>query len=112
MISAGEVIAGYQTIVELRKLFESSVPFLVTTSTPTGSAEVQSRLLHLPGIEHCYLPYDIPKAVRTFLDRVKPRALVIMETELWPNLFSYCKSRNIKIYLINSNSVCCSIDFL
>ena len=102
MISAGEVIAGYQTIVELRKLFESSVPFLVTTSTPTGSAEVQSRLLHLPGIEHCYLPYDIPKAVRIFLDRVKPRALVIMETELWPNLFSYCKSRNIKIYLINA----------
>ena len=102
MISAGEVIAGYQTIVELRELIESSVPFLVTTTTPTGSAEVQSRLLHISGIEHCYLPYDIPQAVRRFLDRVKPKAIVIMETELWPNLFSYCNSRNIKIYLINA----------
>ena len=102
MISAGEVIAGYRTIIELREVTAKDVPFLITTTTPTGSAEVQSRLLHITGIEHCYLPYDVPKAVRLFLDRVKPRALVVMETELWPNLFSGCYSRNIKIYLINA----------
>tara|TARA_B100001765_G_scaffold111341_1_gene69236 strand:- start:492 stop:1457 length:966 start_codon:yes stop_codon:yes gene_type:complete len=53
-------------------------------------------------VEHCYCPYDFPKAVRRFMDSVEPRALVLMETELWPNIIRECRRRNVPVYLVNA----------
>ena len=51
---------------------------------------------------HVYLPYDLTTAVRRFLDRIKPRLAVIMETEIWPNLFMTCADRDIAIVIANA----------
>jgi 3-deoxy-D-manno-octulosonic-acid transferase len=98
-VSAGETIAAAPLIRALRAEFPD-VPFLVTTMTPTGSAQV-ARLLPA-GVAHCYAPYDFGFAVRRFLARVQPRLLVLMETELWPNLIGATADRNVPVVAINA----------
>ena len=44
-----------------------------------------------------FLPYDTPGAVRRFLARIRPRAAIIMETELWPNLLQECGRRGVPV---------------
>ena len=46
-------------------------------------------------------PYDLPGAVARFLDRARPSLLVVMETELWPNLFHHCRQRAVPLLLVN-----------
>jgi 3-deoxy-D-manno-octulosonic-acid transferase len=73
---------------------------LITTTTPTGSARVRTTFGRLA--EHVYLPYDMPFVIRRFLKAFKPRLAVIMETEIWPNLYAECGSRQIPLFLINA----------
>ncbi|MEQ8858393.1 MAG: lipid IV(A) 3-deoxy-D-manno-octulosonic acid transferase [Pseudomonadales bacterium] len=98
-VSAGETIAAAPLIARLADEF-SAVPFLVTTMTPTGSAQVRARLG--ARVDHCYAPYDFPWAVRRFYDRVRPRLLVLMETELWPNLIAEGARRGVPVLLVNA----------
>jgi 3-deoxy-D-manno-octulosonic-acid transferase len=72
----------------------------VTTMTPTGSARVQEALG--ASVRHSYIPYDLPGAVSRFLDRVRPAQVVIMETELWPNLFQALQARGIGLTIANA----------
>jgi len=51
---------------------------------------------------HCYLPFDLPGAVRRFLDRVQPCAGVIMETEIWPVLYGECSRRGIPLTIASA----------
>jgi 3-deoxy-D-manno-octulosonic-acid transferase len=98
-VSLGEVNAAVPLIEALMREYGES-PFVITTVTPTGSA----RVLQLFGdrVFHVYLPYDLTTAVRRFLDRVRPRLAVIMETEIWPNLFMTCEERDISIVIANA----------
>jgi 3-deoxy-D-manno-octulosonic-acid transferase len=73
---------------------------LVTTMTPTGSAQVQ--MLFGNRVLHSYLPFDFPDAVARFLDRVKPELAIIAETEFWPNLFRACSKRRIPLHVVNA----------
>ena len=99
-VSAGETIAAAPLIRKLSAdLAEQQIPVLVTTMTPTGSAEV-TRLLD--PVAHCYAPYDFADAVKRFLDRTQPRMLVLVETEIWPNMIGQCEQRNIPVALINA----------
>ncbi|MCB1685583.1 MAG: lipid IV(A) 3-deoxy-D-manno-octulosonic acid transferase [Pseudomonadales bacterium] len=98
-VSAGETIAAAPLISALVELFPD-LPFLVTTMTPTGSAQVTARLGGR--VHHCYAPYDFPDAVRRFYDRVEPRMLVLMETELWPTLLGVANDRGIPAMLVNA----------
>ncbi len=98
-VSAGESIAAAPVIRALAEQFDD-LPVLVTTMTPTGSAQVMERLGDL--VDHCYAPYDFGFAVDRFYRRVAPRALILMETELWPNLIAAAARRNIPVYLINA----------
>ena len=75
-------------------------PMVVTTVTPTGSERVQK--LFGERVFHVYLPYDLPASVKRFLDRIRPRFAVIMETEIWPNLFITCRERAIPIVVTNA----------
>jgi len=100
-VSAGETIAVAPLIKKLTAdLALQKVPLLVTTMTPTGSAEV-ARLFG-DSVAHCYAPYDFADCVRRFLDAAKPRALVLMETEIWPNMISMTAHRDIPVALINA----------
>lgn len=98
-VSVGEVQAAEPLI---RRLLEdySDYSLLITTVTPTGSA----RVLELFGDEvaHVYAPYDLPGTVTRFLDRVQPHLAIVMETELWPNLFHACSHAGVPLLLVNA----------
>jgi 3-deoxy-D-manno-octulosonic-acid transferase len=98
-VSVGEVQAAEPLV---RALLDSHGEYsiLLTTVTPTGSARVHS--LFGNDVAHVYAPYDLPDAVVRFLDRVRPQLAVIMETELWPNLFHACQARRIPLLLVNA----------
>jgi 3-deoxy-D-manno-octulosonic-acid transferase len=98
-VSLGEVNAAIPLIEALMRRYSDS-QFVITTVTPTGS----DRVLRLFGdrVFHVYLPYDLTTAVKRFLDRVRPRLAVIMETEIWPNLFMTCAERDISIVIANA----------
>ena len=97
-VSAGETIAASTLIRKLTQEYPAA-PFLVTTMTPTGSEQVTARLGDC--VDHCYAPYDFGSAVRRFFERVQPRILVLMETELWPNLIAEAHRRGVPVMLVN-----------
>lgn len=98
-VSAGETIAATPLIKQIAQEY-SDLPVLVTTMTPTGSQQVVERLGD--SVDHCYAPYDFAFAVERFFSRVKPRMLVLMETELWPNLIGAADAAGIPVILINA----------
>jgi 3-deoxy-D-manno-octulosonic-acid transferase len=53
-------------------------------------------------VEHCYIPFEFPNAIRSFFESVHPRAAMIMETEIWPNLYRGCGIRNIPLILVSA----------
>jgi len=98
-VSVGEAEALFPLIRRLQQQ-KPQTKLLITTTTPTGSARVRSVLGQT--VEHVYLPYDTPSSVRRFMQCFKPALAVIMETEIWPNLFSYCGEHEIPLYIINA----------
>jgi 3-deoxy-D-manno-octulosonic-acid transferase len=76
------------------------IPLVLTTATPAG----RSRALALIGdtVDVRYLPYDTPGSVKRFLARIQPRVAIIMETELWPNLFDRCDRLGVAVILANA----------
>jgi 3-deoxy-D-manno-octulosonic-acid transferase len=98
-VSVGEVQAALPLIEALLKRFHQ-YPLLVTTMTPTGSQRVQELFSHR--VAHVYLPYDLPSAMTRLLNRIHPRLLILMETELWPNLLFCCHQRKVPVILVNA----------
>lgn len=98
-VSVGEARAALPLINALRKP-PYHLRLLVTTTTPTGSAQVQDALGGEVG--HCYAPYDLPWVVRRFLDTVRPKLVLFMETELWPNQILECRRRGTPMLFINA----------
>jgi 3-deoxy-D-manno-octulosonic-acid transferase len=68
--------------------------------TPTGSARVKAVLGE--SVAHVYVPYDLPDAVYRFMQCFKPKLAVMIETEIWPNLFAHCGKNNIPLYIVNA----------
>ncbi len=98
-VSVGEVQAAASLVRQLHQRYPQ-LPLLVTTATPTGA---QRAAALFEGIaQHAYLPYDTPGAVRRFLDRVQPQLAVIMEREVWPNLFERCAQRGIPVVIASA----------
>ncbi len=97
-VSVGEVIAATPLIKALKVKYPTT-PILVTTTTSTGAAQVE-KLGSV--VEHRYMPIDFSWAVRRFLKIVRPRKMLIMETELWPNTLNTVDSLNIPIIVINA----------
>jgi 3-deoxy-D-manno-octulosonic-acid transferase len=97
-VSVGEAQAVQPLIRRLLQR-EPSGSLVVTTTTPTGSARV--RELFGEQVFHVYFPFDLPWAVRGFLDRIQPSLAVLVETEVWPNLLGECNRRRIPVLLAN-----------
>lgn len=106
-VSVGEVNAAAPLIDTLRQQYPND-SFVITTVTPTGSDRV--RQLWGEQVFHVYLPYDLPGAIRRFLQRVRPRIAIIMETEIWPNLFRQCDRRAIPVLIANARLSARSLD--
>jgi len=97
-VSVGEVLAVGRLMAELnRALPEFQV--LVSTTTRTGQALARERF----GRERVfYCPLDAPWAVRAYLDALRPRMLILAETEFWPNLLHGCFRRGIPVVVVNA----------
>ena len=97
--SVGEVNVASALVRSLSRRFPE-FPVYLTTFTPTGSDRVKS--LFRNDVFHVYAPLDLPGAVKRFYNRVQPRLLIIMETEIWPNLYFEASSRSIPIMIANA----------
>lgn len=98
-VSAGEVQVACALLKALHAR-HPGLPLLVTTTTPIGRARAQALLGDTTTIR--YAPLDLPFVVARFLARARPRALVIVETELWPNLFRECRRRGVPLVLASA----------
>ena len=98
-VSVGEVQAATALVIALRERYPQT-PVLVTTFTPTGAARARASLQDKAEVR--YLPFDLPGSVGRFLDRARPRLAVIMETELWPNLYRACQRRRIPLVIASA----------
>ena len=98
-VSVGEVQAALPLIRVLRKRFPQR-QLLVTTVTPTGAARV--RAVFGDSVHHSYLPLEFPMAVNGFFEAVNPDVALIMETEIWPNLYRACGVRDVPLILVSA----------
>ena len=102
-VSVGEFIAAVPLIEQTMQANPDTL-ITITTTTPTGSEQVQKRFANQLGkqVFHVYLPYDLPWFLQGFLRKVKPQLLVILETELWPNLIHCAKKTGCKVLVVNA----------
>ncbi len=98
-VSVGETIAAAPLIKSLQQR-DPDRDIVVTTMTPTGSDRVKA--MFGDSVFHVYAPYDLPGSVKRFLKKVKPEMLIIMETELWPNIVHYTASSGVPVILANA----------
>ncbi|BCN94419.1 3-deoxy-D-manno-octulosonic acid transferase [Thiomicrorhabdus immobilis] len=93
--SVGEVKAA-------EPLIRALIPkhnILITTNTTTSKSLISD--LYGEQVEHCYLPFDWPYALRRFINHYSPSRLWVMETEIWPNLFRVAEKRKIPVSILN-----------
>lgn len=98
-VSVGETRAAKPLIDALLDRYPEH-QILLTCTTPTGRESSQQ--LFGARVLRCYLPYDYPFAIARFLKRMSPQIGIIMETEIWPNLFAACRKRAIPLFLANA----------
>lgn len=97
--SVGEFNAASPLIRALLKKYPDT-PVTVTTFTPTGSDRVKREMGD--GVAHFYIPIDLPGAVGRFLKRLQPALIIILETEIWPNLYLQAQRSNIPLLMANA----------
>lgn len=97
-VSMGESNAA---IAIIKRLLTKSpdLNIIVTTTTPTGARQIHNGLGDK--VKHHYSPCDLPGTIKRFIHRARPKLLVIMETELWPNWLHHLKSSQIPVILAN-----------
>ena len=98
-VSVGEAVAATPIVEHLLDRFPS-IPILLTTTTPTGAAIVKNRFSD--SVVHAFFPYDLPSVVNRYVAHFDPRLLILMETELWPNLLSRCRESNTPVLVANA----------
>ncbi len=98
-VSVGETRAAAPLIHALLARHPNHT-LLLTHATPTGRAS--GRALFGDTISQAYLPYDLPWLARRFLSRARPVLGIVMETEVWPNLYAECARRDIPLFLVNA----------
>ncbi len=97
-VSVGEVLAVSRLVGELDRAFPG-FDLVISTTTRTGQALARERF----GADRVfYCPLDLPWAVRAYLNALKPRLLILAETEFWPNLLSGCFRRQIPVAVVNA----------
>ncbi|MDB5985625.1 MAG: 3-deoxy-D-manno-octulosonic acid transferase [Nevskia sp.] len=98
-VSVGEALAALPLIEALLKRHGDGQVW-VTTTTPTGSARISAALGER--VRHSYAPYDLPDVISRFLQRVRPRQVIVMETELWPNQFHCLAQHGVPLTIANA----------
>ena len=98
-VSVGEVMAAAPLVRALRDRLEPATRVLVSTTTATGQRVARNQF----GAENVfYFPLDFPWAVRRFLRALKPQLLVLMESELWPNILTQAARSGARVAVVNA----------
>ncbi|WP_044469844.1 lipid IV(A) 3-deoxy-D-manno-octulosonic acid transferase [Mannheimia massilioguelmaensis] len=97
--SVGEVIAATPLVRRIQQQYPE-LAITMTTVTPTGSDRVKSAFGD--SVTHVYLPYDLPDALNRFINFIQPKACIVIETEIWPNLIRQLHKRNIPFIIANA----------
>ena len=98
-VSVGEARAAAPLVAALRNAFPDH-GLVLTCTTAAGRATLQQ--MHGASALIAYLPYDLPGAVRGFLEHFRPSLGVLMETEVWPNLLAGCAAHGVPVVLANA----------
>ena len=106
-VSVGEVQAAAALVRALRARYPE-LPLVLTTVTPTGAERARAQFGR--DVHVRYVPYDLPGSVRRFFDRMRPRIAIILETELWPNLYHECGRRRVPLVLASARISPRSVD--
>jgi len=106
-VSVGEVQAAVPLVHAISDRFPHH-KMLITTVTPTGAERVKA--LFGDTVSHCYIPFEMPLAVDRFYAAVNPKLALIMETEIWPNLYRGCGVRAIPLILVSARISPRSVD--
>jgi 3-deoxy-D-manno-octulosonic-acid transferase len=97
-VSVGEVLAVSRLVSELELAFPE-FRLLISTTTKTGQDLARNRF----GAERVfYCPLDLPWATRAYLEALKPKMLILAETEFWPNLLNGCFRRRVPVAVVNA----------
>ncbi len=99
LASLGETIAATPVIKSFIAQ-NPNVPVTLTSTTPTGSEQIKK--VFGDSVIHCYMPFDLPIVQRRFINQIKPSLLVLMETELWPNLIHHTKRQGGRVLVLNA----------
>ena len=102
-VSVGESVAASILVNGLLEKDKSEDLFIIiTTMTPTGADQVERIFKDNKKVAHHYLPYDFKFCLANFINKVKPKVCVIMETELWPMLLAECCKKKVKVIMANA----------
>jgi len=97
--SVGEVNTLMPLLQKILKQYPQK-QFVISTNTTTGAQTIERH--HLERTQHCYLPIESAFAIRRFLKAWKIQHCLIMETEIWPLLYSSTHKHNVNITLLNA----------
>ena len=98
-VSVGEVQASIPLVNELKQHYPYK-EIIITTVTPTGSKQVKN--IFKDAVRTSYIPFETNFAIKNFFNSIKPSVALIMETEIWPNLYKECGSRGIPLILVSA----------
>lgn len=98
-VSVGEAIAAIPLVKLLQQIY-ADTPIVVTVMTPTGAECVRNAFG--ASVLLLYVPYDYPHVIKRFLRQINPKILLLLETELWPNMLHYAAARKIPVILANA----------
>ncbi|MBZ2190290.1 lipid IV(A) 3-deoxy-D-manno-octulosonic acid transferase [Alcanivorax sp. JB21] len=97
-VSVGETLAAEALIEALLRQYPD-LPVVLTTTSHTASRQVQQRFADR--VIHVYCPWDTPDALHRFFNTFQPRLILLMETELWPNMIALASLRAVPVMLVN-----------
>ena len=98
-VSVGEVQASIPLVNELKQHYPYK-EIIITTVTPTGSKQVKN--IFKDAVETSYIPFETNFAIKNFFNSIKPSVALIMETEIWPNLYKECGLRGVPLILVSA----------
>lgn len=98
-VSVGESMAAIPLVKLLQQRYPA-IPITVTNETTTGAERIRAELGN--SVTQLYFPYDLPLVLRRFFKTLQPKLLILLETELWPNLLAACQLYQVPVALVNA----------